>query len=310
MLDPESQRVTDEEARELWRRAAELHAAAERSRTTRAVVRTGERGLTLEDVSAAAEGAGIGGDYVRLALAERRLPDGDAIRRDRWAARWLRRVVGDADAIEVSRVVRAGPARVLAAFRAIAERPPYGLRLEDGIGEDPLRDGVLIYRRAAQAPSAFDGALELADARVVFVTVRPEGEGGARLRVRVPLFRRGVNLTLGGVSAGMLGAGGSWGGWTLGGALAAALGVASAAALVLPAGVGAVAGGALGLAGFRRLYHGLVRRAESALRGLLGAVAIEAEGSAPGVLRALEQGGAEQGGTEGRTLPRGAEGGE
>src|SRR5690606_2070034 len=148
-----------------------------------------------------------------------------------------------------------GAGGVLAAFRAVAERPPYGLRLEDGIGEDPVRDGVLIYRRAAQGPSAFDSALELADARVVFVTVRAEGEG-ARVRVRAPLFRRGVNLTLSGVSAGVLGAGGSWGGWTLGGALAAVLGVASVAALVVPAGVGAVAGGALGLAGYRRLYHG------------------------------------------------------
>src|SRR5690606_6000432 len=127
MRDRESERVTDEEARELWRRAAEVHAAADRSRAGRAVVRAGERGLTLEDVSAAAEGAGIGADYVRLALAERRLPDGGAIRRDRWAARWLRRVVGDADAIQVSRVVQAEPARVLDAFRAIAERPPYGL---------------------------------------------------------------------------------------------------------------------------------------------------------------------------------------
>jgi len=304
MRDRESERVTDEEARELWRRAAELHAAADRSRAGRAVVRAGERGLTLEDVSAAAEGAGIGADYVRLALAERRLPDGGAIRRDRWAARWLRRVVGDADAIQVSRVVQAEPARVLDAFRAIAERPPYDLRLEDGIGEDPLRDGVLIYRRAAQAASAFDRALELADVRVVFVTVRA-GEEGARVRLHVPLFRRGANLTLGGVSVGVLGAGASWGGYALGGALAAVLGGASVAALAVPAGIGAVAGGALGLGGFRRLYHGLVRRAESALRGLLGAVALEAEGRAPGVLRALEQGGA-----GGRQLPGGGEGRE
>ena len=292
MADWESKWVSDEEARELWRRAAELHAAADHSRARqRALVRAGERGLTLEDVSAAAEGAGIGADYVRLALAERQLPDGDAIRRDRWTARWLRRVVGDRDAIHVSRVVDAEPARVLEAFRAIAERPPYDLRLEDGIGEDPLRDGVLIYRRGARAGSAFDGALELADARVVFVTVRAE-DGGARVRLHVPLFRRGVNLAVGGVSAGVLGAGASWCGWALGGAVAAGLGVASLAALAVPAGVGALAGGALGLGGFRRLYHGLVRRAEAALGGLLGAVAVEAEGRAPGVLRALEQGSA------------------
>lgn len=303
MQDREPERVTDEEARELWRRAAELHAAADRSQASRrALVRAGERGLTLEDVSAAAEGAGIDPDYVRLALAERRLPDGDAIRRDRWTARWLRRVVGDADAIEVSRVVRAEPARVLEAFRAVAERMPYGLQLEDGIGEDPLRDGVLIYRRGAPAASAFDSALELADVRVVFVTVRTAGDGSL-VRLHVPLFRRGVNLTLSGVSTGMFGAGGSWAGWSLGGALAAALGAASVAALAASAGVGAVAGGAIGLGGFRRLYHGLVRRAESALNGLLAAVAVEAERRAPGVLRALEQGGA-----DGRQLPGGAEG--
>lgn len=291
MPDWESNRVTDEEARELWRRAAELHAADHSRERQRALVRAGERGLTLEDVSAAAEGAGIGADYVRLALAERQLPDGDAIRRDRWTARWLRRVVGDRDAIHVSRVVDAEPARVLEVFRAIAERPPYDLRLEDGIGEDPLRDGVLIYRRGAQTASEFDGALELADARVVFVTVRAE-DRGARVRLHVPLFRRGLNLAVGGVSAGVLGAGASWCGWALGGAVAAGLGVASLAALAVPAGVGALAGGALGLGGFRRLYHGLVRRAEVALGGLLGAVAVEAEGRAPGVLRALELGGA------------------
>lgn len=150
---------------------------------------------------------------------------------------------------------------------------------------------------------------------MAFVTVRAEGEG-TRVRVRAPLFRHGVSLTLSGVSTGVAGAGGWCGGFMAGWILLASglfpISVMSVlppatAAVFLPAALGAVAGGALGLKGFRGLYHGLVRRAESALRGMLGAVAIEAEGGAPGVLRAPDEVAAEPRSTEGRALGRRAE---
>jgi hypothetical protein len=116
-------RIAEDEARRLWRRAAEMQVAEERALL--AAGRTGPagHGLSLDQVSAAAEGAGIDPDFVRIALAEQRLPDADRIRRDAWTARWLRRILDDRDVIATTRIVAAPPDRVLAAFDATVTGP-------------------------------------------------------------------------------------------------------------------------------------------------------------------------------------------
>jgi hypothetical protein len=150
----------------------------------------------------------------------------------------------------------------------------------------------------ARADAPFAGKLDLADVRVLIVTVRA-AEQASRIRVRAPLYRRGINLVVTGASAGLGGAGGWWGGASLGGVIAGALGGA-ATALLAPAVFGAVAGGAAGLAAYRAVYRSVVRGGDAALRGLVDAVAARAEAEA-----GHDGGGALAGGTA-DTAPRDA----
>lgn len=96
-------RITEAEAAELWRRAAELQARAETRGHALAPVEDEEaadEGLSLEQVSAAAESAGIAPDYVRMALAELQLPDARELGAGRWTVRWARRLIDENGAIE------------------------------------------------------------------------------------------------------------------------------------------------------------------------------------------------------------------
>jgi hypothetical protein len=265
-------RISDEQARELWRRAAELQAAAERGHQRALVSDTS--GLSLEQVAQAAEGAGIDPDYVRVALAEKQLPDADALDRDLWTARWLRRILREPDAIEQSRTIAASPSAVFAALRSVAAKPSFDLILESTIGSDPVRDAVLVYRLGSD-DSNFQDNLDWADARVLLFTIRPEGDQ-TRIRVRVPLFRRGINLALTGGASTLLGAGGMTLGASASAALPAAI-TATAAFAMLPVALGGIAGAALGIGVYRGLYRWVYRDGAAAIGKLLQAIAMEAE---------------------------------
>ena len=263
-------RITEAEAAELWRRAAELQAHAEtRGQALVPVDEEGdEEGLSLEQVSAAAESAGIAPDYVALALAERRLPDADEIRPARWSVRSARWLLDRVGAIEVSRVLPAPPERVFEAVRAVFPAAPFELLSEDTVGGDPLRGGVLVYRLGSTDASEFHSSLNWADARVVLATIRAEGEG-TRLTLRAPLFRRGINVAATSVLSGL----GAWGGAAVGGGVAGL--VAAAPALVLlPVLAGVAAGGAAGVGLYRGFYRWASRGGEAALKRLLQAVAL------------------------------------
>ncbi len=261
--------LSDDEARELWRRAAEMQAAAEQAHAAGRALQPVEPGaLSVAQVTAAAEGAGIHPDFVRVALAERRLPDAGELRHEHWTGRWLRRVIREPDTIECERIIGAAPQVVLAATRTIVTGHVYQLTAEDTTGDDPVRDGVLVYRIAG-AGTTFGTTMNFADARVLLITIRPH-EDGTRMRVRVPLFRRGTNLALTGATSGLLGAGG----WAAGGAIGAALG--AAALVALPA-AGVLAGGALGVGAYRRAYRWARNQGTAAVTQLMQAIATEAQ---------------------------------
>lgn len=270
-------RIDDDEAKRLWQRAAELQEDAERAATSHAVATTADgTALSLAHVAQAAEEVGIRPDFVLVAMAERQLPDAHEIRREAWTARWVRGAISPVDAIEATRLVRSDADATLVALRAVAAQPAFGLLLENTVGvADDLADRVLVYRLQVGG-SQFATALNFADVRVLLVTLRPAAEG-THVRVRAPLFRRGVNLGVAGLVAGLGGVGGSWSGWAAATLAAGALGVAAGPALLIPAGLGALAGGALGLGGFRTLYGGAVRQGQGALGTFLGSVALEAE---------------------------------
>ena len=57
--------ISEEQARELWRRALQLQNAAEREAPEPHALVPASRGLSLDQVAGAAEAAGIDADYVR-----------------------------------------------------------------------------------------------------------------------------------------------------------------------------------------------------------------------------------------------------
>lgn len=281
----DDRQVSDDEAREIWRRAVRLQGAAERA-DARDQLAPGEDTAVAHDPSAlpvaqvvgAAVEAGIAADHVLLALAERRLADWEAIRPERWTTRWLRRLVGHTDAVEVSRFVGASPSRVLAAIEGVTGEGEYELAAEGEYGEGPVQGIALVLRVASPytRPSAFHSALDIADGRAVIATVRAEDEG-TRLRLRVPLYRRGLNLTLAGTSAGLAGGGAAVGGVAIGDAAAGLLGVAALAGAWSGAALGLLVGGGAGVWAYRKLYAWGVSKGDAAVRQLASAIATEAE---------------------------------
>lgn len=280
-MDAQHDGIADEDARALWRRAAELQRSAQdrEERDDRPLLEP-ERGTrTADEVLGAAREAGISGEHLLVAWAERRLVDADEIEADRWSSRWLRALLGGDDAVELDRRVDAPPDRVRDAVAEVVSSDAFRMRLEDRLGDPEEGAEVLVYRSDPPRPSfwapAFHTTLDLADGRVVVVALRPEGEG-TRLRLRAPLYRRGLNLALTGGSAGVLGAGGGVGGVAAGEAVAALIGASSVVPLAAPAVVGAVAGGGLGVWAFRKVYRWGRRKGERALERLGRAVVAEA----------------------------------
>jgi hypothetical protein len=137
-----------------------------------------------------------------------------------------------------------------------------------------VRDAVLVYRLGSDE-SNFQDHLNWADARVLLFTIRQEAEQ-TRIRVRVPLYRRGINLALTGGASTLVGAGGMSLGASASAALPAAI-TATAALAMLPVAVGGLAGAALGVAIYRGLYRWVYRAGASAVGKLLQAIAMEAE---------------------------------
>jgi hypothetical protein len=261
--------ISDEQARALWQRAAELQEAAEREpRALTAPVP--DDGLTLEQIAVAAAGAGIDPDYVRVALAEQQLDDADQLDRTNWKARWLRAVLRVTDAMDVTHAIAASPEHVLAALKATVSKPAFEMASEGMLGENPLQDGILIYRLAGA--SSFHKSLDLADARVLLFTLRQDGDQ-TRVRIRVPLYRRGINLGLTTGTAAL----GAWGGFAGGTAVSSIIaGVVGVTALpvIAGAGIGALLGVGVYRGGYRLVYRGGL----TAIRRLLQAITAEANG--------------------------------
>jgi hypothetical protein len=171
-------------------------------------------------------------------------------------------------------VIAATAPAAFAALRAVASRPAFDLILESAIGSDPVRDAVLVYRLGSDN-SNFQDHLNWADARVLLFRIRPDGDH-TRIRVRVPLYRRGINLALTGGASTLVGAGGMSLGASASAALSSAI-TATAGLAMLPVAMGSLVGAALGVALYRGLYRWVYRDGSGAIGKLLQAIAMEAE---------------------------------
>jgi hypothetical protein len=120
--------ISEDEARALWRRAGELQSRAEdREEYSVAPVLEDEHALSADEVLAAAEGAGIVTDHVRVALVERGLPDLAWRTRGDWMGLLRFLTCYETDAIERVVLVNAAPERVLHSLEQLLSGQPYAL---------------------------------------------------------------------------------------------------------------------------------------------------------------------------------------
>jgi len=273
----------------LWRRATELQRAATNPELD------GEEGagvlppedpdaIPVDRVLAAAEEAGIPTENVLLAMAERDLSDAQELDPDRRSARWLRKWVSETDAIEVSQVLRASVEEVVQATERVTATDTYRLGLENRWGNESQGPVVLAYRNQGVSlgmTSWFHSNLELGDGRVLLVTLH-RVEDGTHLRIRLPLYRRDLNLALAGGSMGLFGFGGTAGAASVGNAVAGLMGVAAVPAAVALGVAGALVGAGVGRWGFQRLYGWGCGKGRAAVGQFAKAVAMEVAEATPG----------------------------
>ena len=282
-------RISDEQARALWRRAAELQAEAarrleERSQQLAPREHSADpaevRGYRLEDVRAAAEGAGISAEFLERALVESRnraLVEGARARPSAMAARFL----GHPPlTMEVSRVIRAPADEVYAAMQRILPGHPFRLTLIDHHGADPLDGGVLVFKvpaysyTAVTADQSFAYEMAMADLKQLLFSLRrlETDPPATELTVQASLTHsHKLMLWVGGSISGVFGVGGGF----VGAAAGVALGIGGFA--VVAAAAGFLAGGAAAMLGWRGLYRYGLRRGKKAIRNLLGSIAVDIE---------------------------------
>ncbi|MDX2262356.1 MAG: serine/threonine-protein kinase [Gemmatimonadales bacterium] len=285
--------LSEEAAKAVWLRAAQLQADAARrvkDRTAQAeAFATGVQpsapttGYRRSDVAAAAVEAGIGAEFVHLAMAE--LPGataehGEAVvpvgdRRDRLATF----IVGTSErSMQITRTIKATPVRTLEAIGRIFPAQPWGLNFRDTVGGHPLDGGVLTYAVREITSGDYLGGrgltslryyLAMIDAYQLRVTLHPRSNDPRQCDVTITAdLRSGVqkNAKLGfGLGLGMGG-----GGAALGIGLAAAKGAFMVAA---PIGVGiflGVAGLMVGM--YRWTFRWGLRRARQELEAMLDAL--------------------------------------
>lgn len=277
------------EARALWERATEIERDRAASGQSRAPLHRPEE-LSVEGLLEVGREVGLAPDSVLLSAAEGRLADAADLKPRRASPLWHRVLVETRDALEASVHLPVTPAEALRILDDVMGREEYRMALEDRIGEDPEQPSVSVFRNVwtegLSREAAFHAALRYADGRVLIVAVIPDRKGGTRLRIRMPLYERGVNLTLSGVAGAGVGASGASlgtavGQVAVGAALGGATGVLPLAVVVAPAGVGGYVGLGAGILGFRRLQRWGFRRGQFALSQLVRALELEAQEGSP-----------------------------
>ena len=284
--------LSEDAAKAVWLRAAQLQADAARrvqDRTAQAeAFATGVQpsaptsGYRRVDVEAAAVEAGIGVEFVQLALAEvpadparGGAPAAASEGRDRFATL----IVGTVDrSMQVTSTIHATPVRTLEAIGRIFPAYPWELSFQDTVGGHPLDGGVLTFAvrpLASGAVVTMQGIsmlryyLSVIDAYQLRVTLHPLATDPKRCEVTITAdLRPGVqkNAKVGfGLAVGLGGGGGA-----LGIGLAAAKGALLLAAPIGLAAFAAIGGAMVGI--YRLSFRHYLNRSRKELAALLDAV--------------------------------------
>lgn len=277
----DDRRLSDDQARRLWQRAAELQAEAartleERSKglAEREAADDAGSGYSLAHVRQAAVEAGISPEFVDLAIDEA----GDDLDHDEGLAG---KIVGDGPrVITVSRIYEYPAAKVFQSMQRVL--PQLRLNLVDTRGE-PLEGGWMHFELPSVGLQDTNRLMvdlyHWADVRELHLRLAPLGDDRCEVTVRAPL---GYSRKLGGWVLGALAPVGGLLAALLTGAITASIlgGVALAPLMevLLPwiAAAGAFGGGtAAGLKGLRTLTRSGWAKGEAALERLLGTLATD-----------------------------------
>ena len=281
-MSQDDTRISEEEARALWRRAAELQAEAahrleERSRQLAPSDPAEVDGYRLADVRAAAKDAGISPEFVDHALVESRnraLVEGVQERPSAMAARFL----GQPPlTLEVSQVIHAPAEEVYAAMQRILPGHPFRLSLVDHHGTDPIDGGVLVFKFPAYSHNSADQSFTYN--QLLFSLRRLDTHPPTtELTVRGSLIHgHKLNLWFGGGISGVLASLSGVAGAAVGGAVGVALGIGGLVAGAAGFLAGGLAVGWLAMLGWRGLYRYELRRGEKGIRNMIGSIAIDIE---------------------------------
>ncbi len=282
MSNDEQQRLSEEMAARLWRRAAELQAEAARHAEMRSLLpaeaETSDEdttGYVLAHVRQAAEEAGIAGEFLDAALAEVAagvaVGDHQSSVLDKIALRLLE---SPPDSLEVRRVIAASAEDIYQTMQVVLPAAPYFLTLRD-IQGDVLHGGVMIFDLPAVTTGGFVYDLSFSGIKQLTASIHRVDDTSCEVVVRGSL-RRGRRIAggiFGTVTAAATGFGALAGGVGLSVVVGAALGVGTLGLVPLVAGFGLVGGASLGGASramSRKLYASFLDRGVHALEGLLG----------------------------------------
>lgn len=292
MTGHDDQHLSEEQAAQLWQRAAALQAeavqaaeSAAASEGAKEIVR--HEGYQVDHVRQAAIEAGIGAEFLDAALVDMRAEA--AVRPKKKAGRFVQLLLGETqDALVARRVIEARPEEVLKAMEDVLPKEPYRLQLKEREG-DPLNGGLLKFDIGGASMVSVEGfamAAAYGGFKEVFASLRPLNDGAScELTVRGPIAAsHKVNAATSSVFTGILSAVGGAVGWIGGGAVAAALmgaGMATGAAAV--AGTVVTAGaffgsGKLSLSGYHWLYRWSLGKGRQGLEDMLSVIAVQAQG--------------------------------
>ncbi|MDF2775756.1 MAG: putative serine/threonine protein kinase [Geminicoccaceae bacterium] len=274
-------RISEEAARAIWRRAAQLQAEAERRLEERTHQMPGQlpvqqaaeslesAGLRRDDVRIAAEEAGIAPEFVEIALAETAASPGPASPVTRWDVLGAQIFLGSSrHTIEVSAIIPGDLDTVSAAGLQVFSGHPCLLQTGE-VAEIPSSSGRVIvfnvpkYDWGATANPPFVEKASMIGLRQLHVAIRPLPEDPSACEVVVagdlrPGMRRRWQWGAA-TSVGASAAGGAWGVGLAGSVMAGAL-------LALPALVGAAVVSGATVAAWAAGYRYYRSRVEDALR--------------------------------------------
>ncbi len=273
--------LTEEEARRLWERAAELQAEAtprgELSEgDSEGLADTASPGYAVDVVRQAALDAGIDPEFVDKALVEVRT-EAESGRLDRWADRFLKDIP---KWLTVRRTLDASPEETYASLQRVLPNSPYEFNLIGTRGASPLEGGRLIFEVPNQVGFGTSGNSTVFDIRhhagilEIEVSLRAVGENSRQTELEITAQlvsgRRVAFLAAQAVGAVAFIPAFFFTGVFTGAVLG--LGIILVMALAAAGG----GGGFLGASrAFRPLYRWALRRAEKAFERLISAIAVD-----------------------------------